>query len=79
MSVTIIAVSALSADMYTLSVIHVVSHLSEIPRRYTVNVGYSKVIKSALLQVPALNHDYCIIFLSPSLASSFCHSLTLSI
>lgn len=49
MSVTIIAVSALSADMYTLSVIHVVSHLSEIPRRYTVNVGYSKVIKSALL------------------------------
>ena len=46
MSVTITAVSALSVDMYMLSVIRIVSHLSEIPRRYTVNVSYSEETKS---------------------------------
>ena len=37
---TIIAVSALSADTYMLSAIHLVYHLSETPRRYVVNVDY---------------------------------------
>lgn len=37
---TITGVSALSADMYMLSAIHLASHLSKTPRRYIVNVDY---------------------------------------